>query len=61
MTKFECVIEYILQLCAIFWIGLGLIIFDNKRIYNIALETRKRPKVKIDKRKFNKLMKRITK
>ena len=61
MSQLQAIIEAIFYFTATFIISLSRIIFEKKRLWAISTEYRQRPKRKIDKKKFEKFMKRVTK
>ena len=64
MDKFKHILYYTFIFMPIMFIcGLGIIIVDNKEIFNLQFFTKKLKKTKkeIDKEKFAKFMKRVTK
>ena len=63
MTKLQNILYYIFVLMPICFIcGLGIILIDNKAIVNFQFEIKKfKTRRQIDKDKFAKMMKRITK
>lgn len=64
MEKFKHILYFTFVLMPLFYVcGLSVIIIDNMRIHNcqFAVKHFRRKKQEIDKNKFNKLMKRITK
>ena len=64
MDKFKHILWYTFIFTPLIFVcGLGIIVIDNKKILNATFYTKriKKTKKQIDKEKFNKLMKRITK
>ena len=63
MTKLQNILYYVFVLTPICFIcGLGIILIDNKAIVNFQFEIKKfKTRKQIDKEKFAKFMKRVTK
>lgn len=64
MDKIKHILYYTFVLVPLFYVcGLSVIIIDNMRIHNcqFAVKRFKKKKQEIDKNKFDKMMKRLTK
>lgn len=64
MGKIKHILYFTFVLMPLFYVnGLSVIIIDNLKIFNcqFAVEKFKKTKKQIDKEKFNKMMKRLTK